>query len=60
MQVLFRQILGQVPDKLSIAFTGLVQLGAITQSLIVGRKRHHLPLLHLTPVHCHLKQRRRK
>lgn len=58
MHTLFRQIFGQVPDKLSIAFSWFVQLGTLTQGLVVGRERHSLRLLHLKPVHCHLKSDR--
>lgn len=54
MHTLFRQIFGQVPDELGIAFAGFVQLGIFTQGLVVSRQRHRLCLLHLKPVHCHL------
>lgn len=58
MHVFFRQIFGQIPDELCVAFTRFVQLGALTQGLVVGRERHGLRLLHLKPVHCHLENDR--
>lgn len=38
MKALFGQMFRQVPGKFSIAFTWLIQLGAVTQRLEVGRK----------------------
>lgn len=58
MHALFGQISGQVPDELSVAFTWFVQLGALAHGLVVSRERHSLRLLHLKPVHCHLKNER--
>lgn len=36
--MLFVKIFGQVPDKISIAFTGSIQLGVVTQGLVVSRE----------------------
>lgn len=58
MHALFRQIFGQVPDELGIAFTRFVQLGTLAHGLVVSGERHGLRLLHLKPVHCHLKDER--
>lgn len=45
---------GQVADELSVSLSGLVQLGALAQGLVVGREDRSLGLLHLEPVHSHL------
>lgn len=36
--MLFMKVLRQVPDKISIAFTGFIQLGTVTQGLEVSRE----------------------
>ena len=54
MHAAFGQVLGQVAHKLSVALTGLVQLGTLAQRLEVGGQRDVLRLLHLEPVHRHL------
>lgn len=56
MHSFFMQIFRQVPYKLRKAFAGFVQLGTLTQSLVVGGERHGLRLLHLKPVHRHLRK----
>lgn len=55
MQRLFVEIFWQVPDEIGIAFTGFVQLGAVTKGLVVSEERNSLSLLHLKPVHRRLK-----
>lgn len=54
LKVLFRQMFGQVPNKLCVAASWFIQLGIFTQGLEVGREGHRLRLLHLKPVYCYL------
>lgn len=56
LKVLFRQMFGQVPNKLCIAPSWFIQLGIVTQGLEVGRECDRLCLLHLKPVYCYLKK----
>ena len=45
---------GQVADELSVSLSGIVQLGALAQGLVVGREDRSLGLLHLETGHRHL------
>lgn len=36
--MLFVKVFRQVPDKISIAFAGFIQLGVVTQGLVVSRE----------------------
>lgn len=49
-----RRVSGEVPDKVDVSLARLVQLGVLTQALVVDGKRHHLGLLQLEPVDRHL------
>lgn len=50
-----RRVGGEVPHKVDVALARLVQLGVLTQALVVDGQRHHLGLLQLEPVDRHLR-----
>lgn len=44
----------KTPDEVDVLLARFVQLGALTQRLVIDRQRHNLGLLQLEPVHSHL------
>lgn len=58
--MLFGQVPGEVPHKLSVAFSRFVQFGVLVQGLVVSGGHHRLSLLDLKPVHRHLRRTSRR